>query len=177
MFYVYILIDPRDDFPFYVGKGKGPRINEHVLNVDRHYNFLLKVRILEIAATGNVITEKWVESADEDYCHWLEIYLIDFYGRLTVNEGPLLNLTDGGEGVLGWSEASRRKLGDQMFGNKRGCKKRSEETRKKMGAWQRGKKKSYKTVQIYHFPKGYTPWNKGLKKGTLESPVPTRVPS
>ncbi len=30
-YYVYLLIDPRDDKVFYVGKGKGNRINQHLL--------------------------------------------------------------------------------------------------------------------------------------------------
>lgn len=31
MYYVYALIDPRTDAPFYIGKGKGRRINAHEL--------------------------------------------------------------------------------------------------------------------------------------------------
>jgi hypothetical protein len=30
-YYVYLLIDPRNDKVFYVGKGKGNRVNQHLL--------------------------------------------------------------------------------------------------------------------------------------------------
>jgi hypothetical protein len=28
--YVYVLIDPRDELPFYIGKGEGNRVYDHV---------------------------------------------------------------------------------------------------------------------------------------------------
>jgi len=30
MYYIYVLIDPRDDLPFYLGKGKGNRSETHL---------------------------------------------------------------------------------------------------------------------------------------------------
>lgn len=34
-FYVYVLVDPLDNVPFYVGKGKGDRVFSHVKSVER----------------------------------------------------------------------------------------------------------------------------------------------
>ena len=33
--YVYVLVDPLDNVPFYVGKGKGDRVFSHVKSVER----------------------------------------------------------------------------------------------------------------------------------------------
>ena len=45
----------------------------------------------------------------------LEKYWISFYGRRNLNEGPLVNLTDGGEGCYGRlvSEETKKKIGEK----------------------------------------------------------------
>ena len=94
MYYTYILIDPRTDQPFYVGKGQGKRMYNHGKKVTPNpylYNKIQKIKSLGL----EVIYEKWFEG-DEEFCLWMEIYLISEFGRDT-----LCNLTDGGEGQSG----------------------------------------------------------------------------
>lgn len=53
-YYVYILIDPRDNSVFYVGKGKGNRVNQHLLGaLDEQSEETEKIlRIREIQSLG-----------------------------------------------------------------------------------------------------------------------------
>lgn len=59
-FYTYFLIDPRDQQIFYVGKGKGRRLYQHVVNVNsgRFDNVAKCKRILDIIDSGNVVIER-----------------------------------------------------------------------------------------------------------------------
>ena len=44
-YYVYMLIDPRNDQPFYVGKGQGNRVFQHVIDAKtRKSIFLIKIK-------------------------------------------------------------------------------------------------------------------------------------
>lgn len=89
-FYTYLLIDPRTDTPFYIGKGTGERMYWHDEN---HANSFTRARIIEIKTAGlKLIYEKWFESDDEDFCYWMENYLIDYFGREN-----LCNITRGGQ--------------------------------------------------------------------------------
>src|ERR1700732_3546345 len=91
-FCTYLLIDPRTDVPFYIGKGTQKRMYEHDAKT---HNWLVRNRIAEIKSLGlKLIYEKWFEDDDEDYCYWAEIYLIEYFGQKN-----LCNLTPGGEGV------------------------------------------------------------------------------
>ena len=85
-YYVYLLIDPRNNKVFYVGKGKGNRINQHLLGaLDEETGESEKIkRIREIEKAGleignkilrHDLTEKEafsVESAMIDFGHHLE---------------------------------------------------------------------------------------------------------
>lgn len=95
-YYVYTLIDPRDDVVFYVGKGKGNRMHHHVaeakvgriVNPDKH------ARIMAILDEGHDVRCAKVasyESEDAAFDH--EIRLIAEIGldRLT-------NIMPGGQG-------------------------------------------------------------------------------
>ena len=95
-FYVYTLIDPRDDVVFYVGKGKGSRMYQHaaeakagrVVNPDKH------ARIMSILDAGHEVRCAKVASyRDEDEAFSHEIRLIAEIGldRLT-------NIMPGGQG-------------------------------------------------------------------------------
>lgn len=90
LWYTYVLIDPRTGLPFYVGKGRGRRMYQH----ERSHSRRVREWVAEIRAAGlKVVYEKWFEHEDEDFCYWMEQYLIDYFGRENV-----CNLTRGGEG-------------------------------------------------------------------------------
>ncbi len=90
--YTYLLIDPRTEMPFYVGKGCKERMYQH--SAGTHYNPYMLEKLGELKSLGlKVIYEKWFESDDEDFCYWMEYYLIDHFGREN-----LCNLTRGGDG-------------------------------------------------------------------------------
>jgi hypothetical protein len=112
MFYCYILLDPTKpgthtyenltfDFePFYVGKGKGSRIDSHdkVKDTKTHK----RAKIQKIKKSGlEVIKIKLFENLSESAAFDLEKSIISLIGRKDKNEGPLLNLTNGGEGSSG----------------------------------------------------------------------------
>lgn len=109
-YYVYALIDPRNDTFFYIGKGSGTRHKSHlkengknISNIEKH------VRIQEIKQDGfEPQAEVLFPYLSEDDALHLERLLIYKLGRKCFKEGPLLNVVPGG----------RWKLGDPVFYDK-----------------------------------------------------------
>jgi len=127
-FYVYVLLDPRkpgeykygeyefDHEPFYVGKGKGNRLNEHVWEAEKYLHEEKTTILIECKNPHKVnkiikiytSTSKWpesvliVENMSEEDAFQLEINLILEIGRFGLKAGPLTNLTGGGEGTSGY---------------------------------------------------------------------------
>jgi hypothetical protein len=97
-FYVYELVDPRDGVVFYVGKGKGGRIRQHVSAVrhNREANAAKAMRIREIEAECfKVIERKIFEALTEPEAFRLERQRIAEHGlsKLTnVTRGELTAL-------------------------------------------------------------------------------------
>jgi len=125
-FYIYIYLDPRKpgkyeygDYcflyePFYIGKGKGRRLNDN-----SHRSVYFKNKINKIRNCGlepNVI--KLFENITEEKSFILESDLINLVGRKDLDKGSLINFTDGGEGSTGWvcSEEVRKKHSKRMMG-------------------------------------------------------------
>jgi hypothetical protein len=117
-YYIYLILDTRkvsgityngvtiDYQPFYVGKGKNNRINEHfrpsLLKVNNIKNNIIKRVILD---TGKPpITCKIFEGLTEEEAFNKEIELIKFFGRIDKGTGILANHTDGGEGHSGYNK-------------------------------------------------------------------------
>lgn len=100
-FYTYILTDPRDSQPFYVGKGCGTRMYYHKKAALGNYKDSYKPhhdRIREIIAMGyDIIYDKVLINVDETAALNKERELIEAIGRACTNDGPLLNLTMGGQ--------------------------------------------------------------------------------
>lgn len=91
-FYVYELSDPRDDSVFYVGKGKGSRINCHETEARSGRVSRKCDRIREIEASGLTVGKRKVKHfADEQAAYDHEEALIAQYGLAN-----LTNVAPGG---------------------------------------------------------------------------------
>ena len=109
-FYVYIYFDPsRDMEPFYVGKGKGKRSDYHLTRKDKHPMTYRIQKMKRFCITP--IVEKYEGLTDEAALS-LEKDIIKQLGRKDLELGPLLNMTDGGEGECGHicSDETKAKL-------------------------------------------------------------------
>ncbi len=153
-YYIYGLIDPRNDLPFYIGKGtinpkrrgvKYRRVQEHLDGTDTHNQFKTKVLNKILLEHGNVPSIIYNTFEDENVCLDLEKELIRKYGRRDLGTGCLTNLTDGGEGFTGRvkSPEERKKISDSRKlyyqthpANFKGCK-HTEETKKIMSEIQK----------------------------------------
>lgn len=85
-FYTYFLIDPRDQHIFYVGKGQGKRLRQHVANVHagRFDNPAKCKRILDITESGNSVIERHFSWHDNGVDALIaERLMIDRFPRLT----------------------------------------------------------------------------------------------
>lgn len=82
-YYVYLLIDPRNNKVFYVGKGKGNRINQHLLgaldNKTEETEKIKRIRIIEKAGykIKNIILR---HGLNEDEAFAVECAMIDYIG-------------------------------------------------------------------------------------------------
>lgn len=93
-FYVYDLIDPRDGSIFYVGKGRGQRINDHERDARAGKQSSKCDRIREIWAAGHQVSKRIVKQFD------MEAAAYAFEAQRTMDIG-LENLTNeklGGQG-------------------------------------------------------------------------------
>jgi hypothetical protein len=102
MFYVYEHTRPDNGVVFYVGKGKGSRLNS-MHDRNRHWNNI-------VAKVGSFKAIKIVENEDEELVFLAEQERIDQLRRIGVK---LCNVTNGGEGTSGriLSSESRAKIG------------------------------------------------------------------
>lgn len=105
IFYVYVLIDPRNNLPFYVGKGKNERVVRHFYNwrsIDKsnpHKARKIK-KLKELGYTP--MYEIIFESSNEELVFEKEKQLIAKWGRVGYEkDGILTNVNPGGEGNTG----------------------------------------------------------------------------
>ena len=112
-FYVYVLCRP-DGRPFYVGKGKGNRIDNHEAYARRGVKNKCCNIIRKIWRNNSeVVKQKVYTTDDEQAAFAMERSLIAAIGR-----EYLANVTDGGEGALGmkhsaetWVKVQAAKIG------------------------------------------------------------------
>lgn len=128
-FYVYALFR-EDGRVFYIGKGTGRRWTAHERWLDRSHksSIIRKTK----AALGFLPKEKIAEGLTDAEARQIEVDMIRLVGRAPL--GPLVNLTDGGDGVSNPSPESRAKMSQAKKGRIV-----SEETRRRLSAAQKGK--------------------------------------
>jgi hypothetical protein len=138
-FYVYVLWREDGHTPFYVGKGKGRRWYNHEIYARSGTDNPIRDRIiLAMQRKGLAVPKtKIMQGMSEELAYRLETHLIRTIGRFP--NGPLTNLTDGGDGVRNLTAEARSRMGGW-----RG-RPRSEETKEKLRAANLGKKHSAET--------------------------------
>ena len=100
-YYVYLLIDPRDNSIFYVGKGQGDRIFAHAkgaLKETEHSTLSPKIELIkEIIAAGEDVGYRIVRwNLEEDKAFEIESILIDLLANEDLKKnGELKNKIDG----------------------------------------------------------------------------------
>lgn len=117
-FYVYQLRRADQEDPFYIGKGKGDRLNEHFKGYVED-NPLKKNIIAKARAEGVELLAEIIEDGlEESEAFALEMATIKKYGRRDNGSGCLCNMTDGGEGLSGFrfSEESRARMSQMRMG-------------------------------------------------------------
>jgi hypothetical protein len=118
-FYVYMYYR-LDGSPCYVGKGQGDRVVHHLWKPTNKHLW----RIIQQAREADkILPVKFIQiglSEEEATC--LEKQLIKDIGRADLGLGPLVNFTDGGEGISGFihSKETKEKLRKAKTGTKTG---------------------------------------------------------
>ncbi len=116
-YYCYVLTDPtRSHEPIYVGKGKKDRAWSHVNRKDSHP---LTNRLKHMKNKGVIPKVSIYAGYDEEFALFLEEELISKIGRKDLGKGPLLNLTDGGEGKVNCFISKETKAKISEAGKKR----------------------------------------------------------
>lgn len=107
--YVYTLVDPRNNMPFYVGKGSGERCNFHVIEA-KYYTKrkslkLNKIRKLTKLGLSPIVC-KVEENVSDKQALDFEMLLIAEMRDIGI---PLTNMTDGGDGAKGYKHTEEHK--------------------------------------------------------------------
>ncbi len=129
MAYVYKHIRKDTNEIFYIGIGKNKNRKDSKYSRNKHWHSIVKKtdynsEIIEDNLTWEMACER-------------EIFWIKFYGRTDLNEGTLVNKTNGGDGVVGRTISEKQK--ERLRNLKKGAK-TSNETKEKLRIKQQGRK-------------------------------------
>ena len=108
-YYAYVIIDPRNNTPIYVGKGCRGRMYHHKRNaVNPEFKHrAVHRKIQEIINLGLKLKYQKIMCPTEQDAFDKEIELIAEYGRLDESTGTLCNHSDGGDGGRGWTKEQK----------------------------------------------------------------------
>ncbi len=99
-YYAYILINSLTSQPFYIGKGSGSRMYQHIRDARRNDISKRSVHctISSILAKGGDVLYEKILCKSETAAFNKEKELIVKYGRKDIGTGVLCNLTEGARG-------------------------------------------------------------------------------
>jgi hypothetical protein len=110
---MFVYVWKHNDTPFYVGLSKTER-RSNPLNVGGR-GWLCKQTLAKIGPKNVVVELHIVDTVEE--AQLLERSLIEKYGRIQLETGPLTNLRAGGDGAKGMSDAGRLATSKRMTEN------------------------------------------------------------
>jgi len=167
--------------PFYVGKGKGingsrhlDHLNEAKTNFTTKNQFKLnKIRKIWKSKLEPIII-KYKEDLLEEQSFKLEVKMIKRIGRSDLKEGPLTNLTDGGEGFSGYKFTEENKKNMSLAQNRPEVKENNRLRSKKL--WQ---DKNYKNKVLKEHSKSVSTkgYREKQRKNTLERYLDPKIRS
>lgn len=135
--YVYTYHDPsRDNEPIYVGKGSSGRAWSHLRRRDMH-PFTYRLASMKTNGVQPIITI--YGGLDDELAMLVEEELISKIGRKDLNKGPLLNLTNGGDGACGKIVSTETR---SLMSRVRTGEKRTQETCQRISAALKGRRLS-----------------------------------
>lgn len=173
MAYLYRHIRKDKNEPFYIGIGSDDKyLRAHDFKQNRRNTIWNK-----IFSKTEIIVEIILDDLTWEQACEKEIEFITLYGRKDKCLGTLSNLTDGGEGTIGYivSEEKKLFLSENFKGEKNPFynKKHTKESLEKLSnslknreVWNKGKKGIYSEEvlkKMSESSKGKKAWNKGLK--------------
>ncbi len=111
-YYVYLHVKRDTGEPFYVGKGIRKRAYEKGKRRSSYWHRLVNKYGYDVFIIESNLTES--------EAYQKEKYWIKRIGRISLNEGTLINMTDGGDGCVGFilSDETREKIRLSKLGDK-----------------------------------------------------------
>lgn len=143
--YRHVRLDKNE--PFYIGIGTKPSSKNYSSSKTEYARaytkFAKSVFWNKIVAKTDYKVEILFESDDYELIKSKEIEFIKLYGKKSINKGTLVNLTNGGEGLLGFSPSIETR---DKIGKSNSKKIRTEAQKELLRNYQKGKKHSQKTI-------------------------------
>lgn len=134
--YLYRHIRKDTNQVFYVGVGTGRNYQRSKTAFGR--NNIWK----KIVNKTDYEVEIILDELDREFALEKEKEFIELYGRIDLGTGTLANLTEGGDGCIGFSAEVKKKMSEAQKGNQKWKLRKSNEHSRKLGLSNKGKKMS-----------------------------------